>query len=177
MSQPGAPPPGGGWPPGGPPPRPPPGGSPPGGGWPPGGSPPGGPPPGGPGGAPPPGYPRGGGGPIGGYGVGLPPGVDPNAVERGPAMRGGGGQDQFAVISVVFGALSIFTSFCCIGLLFSIPGLALGLVALGRAKEAGQARTLAIVGVITSAVGLVIFVLFQLLPLGISFLSSGGFGP
>jgi hypothetical protein len=122
---------------------------------------------------PPPGRPPPPQGPVGGYGIGLPPGVSPDAVETGAAMPSGGRQDQLAVVSVVFGALSIFTAWCCIGGLFGIVGLTLGLVALGRSKEqGGQNRSLAIAGVATSAAGLGILILFQLLPFGIGLFSS-----
>jgi len=127
----------------------PPGYGPPGGGPPMGGGPPGyGPPPGPPGYGPPPG--GGFGPPPGGFG---PPG--------GPMMMGG--QPKFtplAIISMVLGILSI-PACCCnfFGAPFSIAGLVLGILAMGKIRSNPQmfkGGGMAIAGIVCSAVGLLL---------------------
>lgn len=124
------------------PPPPPPGGNqPPGGGYPPpgGNQPPGGYPPQG-------GYPQQGGQypPQGGYQGGY---------QEKP--RGGSG---LAVGALVLGILAVLSSWTVIGgILLGIIGLVLGFIASGRAKKGlATGRGMAIVGIITSLLGIVI---------------------
>jgi len=157
----------------------PPGGGPPGygppggGGLPPMGGGPGGygPPPGPPGYGPPPG--GGFGPPPGGFG---PPG--------GPMMMGG--QPKFtplAIISMILGIMSVPTCFCsCVfpGLNspLAIAGLVLGIMALGKIKGNPQmfkGGGMAIAGIVTSAIGLLLVLLAALTTLDDQIRSSGGF--
>jgi len=127
----------------------------------------------GPPGGGPPGYgPPGGGPPMGGPpGYGPPPGGGPPGY--GPPPGGGfgppggpmmmGGQPKFnplAIVSMILGILSI-PSCCCIflGAPFSIAGLVLGIVAMGKIRGNPQmfkGGGMAIAGIVCSAVGLIL---------------------
>jgi len=109
-------------------------------------------------------------GPPGGWGLGLPPGVHPDAIERPPASS-----EPFAVLSLVAGILSIFCSWCCLGMLVAPAGLVLGAVAMGRSPRGS--RGVAIAGLITSAAGLAIWLLLQMVGLAMTFGSMRGRGP
>ncbi len=158
------------------------------------GPPPGGAPPGAPGGfspppvgAPPPpagGPPPGGGfsppawnAPPGGYGVGLPPGVSPGAGYGGPP---GQTQDQFAVVSVVLGVLSLVLMFCCgpLSILLGIAAITFGLVALSRINKEPHrysGKGMAIAGIVVGALGLVGYVLMFVVFGAMSFMSHAHF--
>ena len=157
------PPPGGGGGYGGPPPdgegygEPPPGGG--GYGGPPGGGGYGGPPPGGGGygGPPPGGY---GGPPPGGFGqppyMGQVPGQSP---------RGGMQSEPMAIVSLVVGIISMPASFCCsfFGIPLSITAIILGAVSIGKINQEPhrwEGKGLAMAGIATGAVGIVLLVIF-----------------
>ena len=101
-------------------------------------------------------------GPPGGYGLGLPPGVHPDAVERAPTST-----EPFAVLSLVLGIISIFSSWCCLGMLAAPAGLVIGAIAVGRSPRGS--RGVAIAGLITSAAGLAIWLVLQLVGLAMTF--------
>jgi hypothetical protein len=95
----------------------------------------------------------------------LPPGVHPDAIERPPAST-----EPFAVLSLVAGILSIFSSWCCLGMLVAPAGLVLGAVAMGRSPRG--ARGVAVAGLVTSAVGLAIWLVLQFVGLAMTFGSA-----
>jgi hypothetical protein len=91
--------------------------------------------------------------------VGLPPGVNPSLADPGP----GGSADSMAVGSLACGILSVLTSLCCLGLPFGAVGAVLGIIALNRIKTTQQSgKGVAIAGIVLSALGPVLYVLFSL---------------
>lgn len=91
------------------------------------------------------------------------PGYPPNY--GGPNPQNGSGSSVFAVVSLVLGILSIVL--CCVyGGVFGIVGLVFGIISYAKREEK---RGVAIGGIITSAIGIVMMiaiVLFQLLLIG-----------
>ena len=171
----------------------PPGGGPPGGYGPPGGGPPGYGPPGG--GAPPGGYgPPGGGGygppPGGGYGppqgggFGPPPGgFGPPGGPPGMMMMGG--QPKFsplAIIAMITGILSIPTCFCScfapgLNSPLAIAGLVCGILAMNKIKaepNMWRGTGMAITGIVTGALGILLVLLAAFTTLDESIRSSSG---
>jgi hypothetical protein len=92
----------------------------------------------------------------------LPPGVHPDAVERAPTST-----EPFAVLSLVLGIISIFSSWCCLGMLAAPAGLVIGAIAVGRSPRGS--RGVAIAGLVTSAAGLAIWLVLQLVGLAMTF--------
>jgi hypothetical protein len=116
------------------------------------------PPPGPPGGYPPP-------GPPGGYPPGPPGGTPP----FDPAGGGFGvppqkPQNAFGIASLVLGIISIVLCCCYAGFWAGIPAAILGFLGMKKADQ-GQAtnKPLALAGLITGAVGLVIAIVFAIL--------------
>jgi O-antigen ligase len=114
-----------------------------------------------PGGYPPPGgnQPPGGyGPPNGGYQQGPPPGGYQGGYQEQPRKGGSG----LAVAALVLGILALLSSWTVIGgILLGLIGLVLGFIASGRAKK-GMAggRGMAIIGIITSLLAIVIAIVF-----------------
>ncbi|MGK2882892.1 MAG: DUF4190 domain-containing protein [Mycobacterium sp.] len=96
---------------------------------------------------PPVGFPQAGGYPMpGGY---LLPRTQPSAT-NGPAIA-----------SLVTGIISLPTIFLCLGVIFGIAGVVLGIVALSQLKNSPQGgKGMAIAGIATGGVGILIGVLF-----------------
>ena len=99
-----------------------------------------------------------------------------------------GGQPRFnplAITSMILGILSMPTCFCsCVlpGLNspLAIAGLVLGIIALGKIKNANgmyKGGGMAIAGIVTSAVGLLLVLLAAFTTLDDKIRGSSGFGP
>ena len=69
----------------------------------------------------------------------------------------------YGIASLVLGILSILTSCCCVGLIFSILGIVFGCVQ--PANEEGRKPGMAIAGIVTASVGIVFFILWVIIRL------------
>lgn len=92
-----------------------------------------------------------------------PPGTPQQSF--GGAMSGGGGQNVLCIVSVVLGPLGLITSCCwCLGIPLGIAGIITGVLGKNQVKGSGeQGDTLALVGIITGAIAILIGIVFAIL--------------
>ena len=76
----------------------------------------------------------------------------------------------FAIASLIFGILSLLGSCCCIGGLLGILGIVFG--CLQKKDESDKKPGMAIAGIITSIIGIILSLLALVYIIGISYLSA-----
>ncbi|MGK4580194.1 DUF4190 domain-containing protein [Kitasatospora sp. HPMI-4] len=74
-------------------------------------------------------------------------------------MRPPAGRNGLATAALVLGVISLITSIVCIGGLFGVIGLVLGIAALWRARRTGVGRGMSVTALVTSSLAIVVSVL------------------
>ncbi|MGK4579017.1 DUF4190 domain-containing protein [Kitasatospora sp. HPMI-4] len=95
-------------------------------------------------------------------GDGVPYGAYPHSpYPQGPGygMQPPAGNNGLAVAAMVLGIIGLITSMVFIGGLLGVIGLILGIVALAKARRVGAGRGMAIAGVVTSSIAIVVSIL------------------
>ncbi|MEZ4375006.1 MAG: DUF4190 domain-containing protein [Polyangiaceae bacterium] len=113
--------------------------------------------------------------PIGGFGLNLPPGVSTDVYQDQQARVEGaaGSGSSLAIVSLVLGILAVILNFCCgiFGLVFGLASIGTGVAVLNNKDARSGDRTMAIIGIVLSALSILFWVVALILGFGMSMLS------
>lgn len=76
-----------------------------------------------------------------------------------PGVASGPGQPGLAITAFVCGLISIFTSWCCIGVPLGVAAVICGILAKGEVEKRGASSWMWITGLVLGAVSLAVFVI------------------